>query len=157
MSDYIDRNSAISLFWDIDPENDGSDGGTIIYKSRSYTSNEIEYLLDKLPAMDAHYMKRGKVNKTYTDQLRQLIEYHGADETLTICTEECAELIKEITKYKRSTSHSEQISRRSGLLEEIADVLICIDMMLLIFDLADGELEWEIATKMRRNLERIEI
>ena len=31
---------------------------------------------------------------------KQLIDHHGADETLTICTEECAELIKEITKVQ---------------------------------------------------------
>lgn len=48
-------------------------------------------------------------SKEYKKQLKQLIDHHGADETLTICTEECAELIKEITKYKRAKNHTTQI------------------------------------------------
>lgn len=36
------------------------------------------------------------------EEIKMLLDYHGFDETLTIATEECAELIKEITKYKRA-------------------------------------------------------
>ena len=54
----------------------------------------------------------GMESKEYRKQLKQLIDHHGADETLTICTEECAELIKEITKYKRAKNHTEQIGCR---------------------------------------------
>ena len=42
----------------------------------------------------------GMESKEYRKQLKQLIDHHGADETLTISTEECAELIKEITKVQ---------------------------------------------------------
>lgn len=85
----------------------------------------------------------GMESKEYRKQLKQLIDHHGADETLTICTEECAELIKEITKYKRAKNHKEQIGCRVGLAEEMTDVLICIDMMQLIFDITAEELEQE--------------
>ena len=97
----------------------------------------------------------GMESKEYRKQLKQLIDHHGADETLTICTEECAELIKEITKYKRAKNHTEQIGCRVGLAEEMTDVLICIDMMQLIFDITAEELEQEKSAKMARNLERI--
>lgn len=97
----------------------------------------------------------GMESKEYRKKLKQLIDHHGADETLTICTEECAELIKEITKYKRAKNHTEQIGCRVGLAEEMTDVLICIDMMQLIFDITAEELEQEKSAKMARNLERI--
>lgn len=97
----------------------------------------------------------GMESKEYRKQLKQLIDHHGADETLTICTEECAELIKEITKYKRAKNHKEQIGCRVGLAEEMTDVLICIDMMQLIFDITAEEIEQEKSVKMARNLERI--
>jgi len=37
----------------------------------------------------------------------------------------------------------------------MTDVLICIDMMQLIFDITAEELEQEKSAKMARNLERI--
>ena len=89
------------------------------------------------------------------EEIKMLLDYHGFDETLTIATEECAELIKEITKYKRAKNHSEQIRRRSTLLEEIADVSICIDMMLEMFDLTKEDIVIKKKEKMERNILRI--
>lgn len=101
------------------------------------------------------YVPKAKKESDVRKAYKQLINYHGTDETLTICMEECAELIKEISKYKRATSHGEQIEYRGGLVEEMADVLICIDMMQLIFNITAEELEQEKSAKMARNLERI--
>lgn len=69
--------------------------------------------------------------------------------------EECSELIKAITKCKRAKSYKEQMNRRDGLLEEIADVQICIDMLQVIFDIAENELAQEITAKMQRNIGRM--
>lgn len=52
MAEYIEREAAINLFYPVDQENDGSDGGTIICKSGNYTSAEIESMLCDLPAAD---------------------------------------------------------------------------------------------------------
>lgn len=94
-------------------------------------------------------------SKSYRDDIRRLVEHHGKDKTLVIAIEECSELIKEITKYKRAGNHEEQINRRDGLLEEIADVQICIDMLQVIFDIAENELAREITAKMQRNIGRM--
>lgn len=87
------------------------------------------------------------------EEIKMLLDYHGFEETLTIATEECAELIKEITKYKRAKNHSEQIRRRSTLLD--ADVSICIDMMLEMFDLTKEDIAIKKKEKMERNILRI--
>ena len=52
MKEYIEREQAIALFYPVDPENDGSDGCTIVYKSGNFSSSEIEAMLSDLPAAD---------------------------------------------------------------------------------------------------------
>ena len=52
MKEYIEREQAIALFYPVDPENDGSDGCTIVYKSGDFSSSEIEAMLSDLPAAD---------------------------------------------------------------------------------------------------------
>ena len=52
MAEYIERQKAIDLFYRVDPENDGSDGCTVVYKVGNYSSDEIEAMLSDLPAAD---------------------------------------------------------------------------------------------------------
>ena len=61
MKDYIEREQAIALFYPVDPENDGSDGCTIVYKSGNFSSSEIEamLMLSDLPAADVAEVRRG--------------------------------------------------------------------------------------------------
>lgn len=60
MTDYIELKEAIDLFYSIDPENDGSDGGTVALMSDDYTSEEIEEMLSLLPAADVAPVVHGK-------------------------------------------------------------------------------------------------
>lgn len=60
MKEYIEREKAIALFYPVDPENDGSDGCTIIYKSGNFSSSEIEAMLSDLPAADVAEVKHGR-------------------------------------------------------------------------------------------------
>lgn len=53
MKEYIEREQAIALFYPVDPENDGSDGCTIVYKSGNFSSSEIDAMLSDLPTIDA--------------------------------------------------------------------------------------------------------
>ena len=91
----------------------------------------------------------------YMNDIKILIDAHGVEETLTICEEEASELIKALTKYKRARSHSEQMRRKGEAMEEMADVIICIDMLMTLFGITERELEKEIKKKMERNLKRI--
>lgn len=60
MSDYIDREAAINLFYQIDPDNDGTDGGTIVCKNGHYNSADIESMLSDLPAADVKPVRHGE-------------------------------------------------------------------------------------------------
>ena len=91
----------------------------------------------------------------YMNDIKTLIDAHGTDETLTICEEEASELIKALTKYKRARNHSEQMRRKDEALEEMADVVICVDMLMTVFGVTERELEKEVKKKMGRNLKRI--
>ena len=60
MTDYIELKEAIDLFYSIDPESDGSDGGTVALTSDDYTSEEIEEMLSLLPAADVAPVVHGE-------------------------------------------------------------------------------------------------
>lgn len=52
MDEYIDREAVLDAIWPVDPENDGSDGGTVVLKNCIFSSEEIEALVDEIPAAD---------------------------------------------------------------------------------------------------------
>lgn len=79
----------------------------------------IEYLDDK----------KGKQN---------LRGYHN----IVIVVEELSELTKELTKALRDKQDL------NGIIEELADVLICIDYVKEVFDVTDKELEYARSIKM---------
>ncbi len=60
MAEYIDREKAIDLFYPVDPENDGSDGCTVLFQSGNYSSDEIETMLSELPAADVDPVRHGE-------------------------------------------------------------------------------------------------
>ena len=60
MKEYIEREQAIALFYPVDPENDGSDGCTIVYKSGNFSSSEIEAMLSDLPAAEVAEVRHGR-------------------------------------------------------------------------------------------------
>ena len=63
--------------------------------------------------------------------LKAIIKQNGIKHQSMICIEECAELIKEITKFMRGNKN------RMKLLEEIADVEICLSELKLFFNSKD--------------------
>ena len=73
------------------------------------------------------------------------------DDSDIVCIEESSELIKAITKNKRKPSDE----TRANLLEEMADVLICMELLKLKHNISDEELNTEIKRKMQRNIKRI--
>ena len=60
MAEYTERQKAIDLFYRVDPENDGSDGCTVVYKVGNYSSDEIEAMLSDLPAADVAPVRHGR-------------------------------------------------------------------------------------------------
>lgn len=79
----------------------------------------------------------------YKEILQGVINQYGADMQETIAIEEMSELQKEICKNKRGRDNKECIA------EEIADVLICLDQLQMIFDIQQLVDEWKRAKVWR--------
>ena len=75
---------------------------------------------------------------TEKDLYERNIQYHGIEQETTIAMEECSELIKEISKCKRYGCVDKY---RDNLIEEIADVLIIINELQLIYDISNDDIE----------------
>lgn len=78
------------------------------------------------------------------------IKHYGKEIQSTVCMEECAELIQAISKMKRG------IDAKDNLVEEIADVLICIEMLKQIYNISDCSIENWIKRKQERILRRMD-
>lgn len=77
------------------------------------------------------------------------IQHYGQDNQSTVCMEECAELIQAISKAKRGKID------RNNMEEEIADVLICVEMLKLMYSLSDSNIDEWILKKQQRESERM--
>ena len=78
------------------------------------------------------------------------IKHYGAEIQGTVCMEECAELIQAISKAKRGKSDE------NNMTEEIADVLICIEILKQIYNIPDYSIKNWIERKQKRILDRME-
>jgi NTP pyrophosphatase (non-canonical NTP hydrolase) len=78
------------------------------------------------------------------------IKHYGAEIQSTVCMEECAELIQAISKAKRGKFDE------NNMTEEIADVLICIEILKQIYNIPDCSIKNWIERKQKRILDRME-
>lgn len=84
-------------------------------------------------------------------KLDKVANINGDDLTLTIASEECAELIQAITKLKRYGFYERY---KNDLHEEVADVLICITELVALGYLdIDKVVSWQ-KIKVNREVER---
>lgn len=97
-----------------------------------------------------------KINETNCNSkepnyITDSISILGPGKALTICMEECSELIQAISKLIRNKEGS-----LHSVVEEVADVLICIDWIQEILGLDDHMLDKVKDRKIRRLQSRIE-
>lgn len=76
---------------------------------------------------------------------------NGNDLTLTIASEECAELIQALSKVKRYPFKDEC---KDNLQEEVADVIICIEELISLGYIDIGKVEEWHTYKVNREIER---
>lgn len=84
-------------------------------------------------------------------ELDKVANINGDDLTLTITSEECAELIQAITKVKRYGFHD---GYEDNLHEEVADVLICIAELVCLGYLDVDKVKDYQKLKINREIER---
>lgn len=83
--------------------------------------------------------------------LDKVAHINGEGLTLTIATEECAELIQAITKLKRYGFYDRY---KNNLHEEVADVLICITELVALGYLDIDKVKDYQKLKINREIER---
>ena len=76
--------------------------------------------------------------------IKDSIVYYGKDAQSTVCMEECAELIQAISKEKRGKSD------KNHLVEEMADVLISIELLKEIYEVSNEQINNWIDEKQKR-------
>ena len=81
--------------------------------------------------------------------VKKSIEHYGADLQTVVCMEECAELIQAISKMKRGKDN------RDNLIEEVADVMICIEILKHVYGISDNEIQNYVCQKQNRSIERM--
>ena len=86
----------------------------------------------------------------------QIIEHYGFTNQFGIHMEECAELIQAISKLNRNNYNmSKYFDVRNNVVEEIADVIVCIDQLQSILGISDNEIEEIVNRKISRQMERM--
>lgn len=85
--------------------------------------------------------------------IQKLIKKNGIRYQSGIAQEECAELIQAISKCLRS-KEAIPIKERMNLIEEMADVLICIQQLQIMYHVTDEELHAMKQYKEKRLIER---
>ena len=66
MDDYIKRQDVLDAIWLVDPQNDGSDGGTVVLQNLELTSADVESIVSEIPAADVCPVVRGRwIEKPY--------------------------------------------------------------------------------------------
>lgn len=77
------------------------------------------------------------------------IKHYGEGMQSVVCMEELSKLSQTISKEIRG------IGDRSNLVEEMADVIICLEILKQIFAVTNVEIEEWVKFKQERNLKHI--
>lgn len=85
--------------------------------------------------------------------IEKLVKKNGITNQLFIAVEECAELQQAISKcYRNKELIPAEV--RENLIEEMADVMICLEQLKVIFHINEEELKYWIEAKENRLLTR---
>ena len=79
-----------------------------------------------------------------------MIDHYGKEAQMCLAMEECAELIQAINKLKRGKENA-----LSGMTEEIADVLIMIEQLEVMFQIPHSAIQRFVDCKHERQMKRI--
>ena len=96
------------------------------------------------------FKKKMRSNDTAASKLEvkkvigDILKSETPDTNCVICMEELAELQQEISKQLRNKGDS------YGLLEELADVYICLEMLKKMFSYTDNEIARAVKIKLDR-------
>ena len=95
-------------------------------------------------------------DKQVSDMIDVISNHYGKDHQLDITIEECSELIKSISKYKRRSEYDEdmKIIFKGNMIEELADVYITIRQLCHLYDCEDA-VSMIVQAKLKRQIYRM--
>jgi NTP pyrophosphatase (non-canonical NTP hydrolase) len=111
--------------------------------------NQKEFLDELNKRKDGFILNQNKYYSVVTDSFNT----DGGEKKLRIAQEECAELIQAISKYLRYPDCSEN---RLAVLEELADVCICINYVTMAMKNSYYDVNRAIDIKIERERKRLE-
>lgn len=86
----------------------------------------------------------------------RVIGFYGAEKQSMVHMEECAELIQAISKMRRvKDAGKDDSDAYENLVEEMADVLICLEQIQQIYEIPDHVIQGMVFKKCARQEERI--
>lgn len=88
--DYIKRQDILDAIWKVDPENDGSDGCTIVYKNSVLTSADVESIIDGIQAAEVREVVHARWVKIYKDG-----EPVAEQPQIGVCCSKCLKMPKD--------------------------------------------------------------
>ena len=87
----------------------------------------------------------------------RVIAHYGAEVQAMIHMEECAELAQAVSKVRRARNEGRpDLEEQDNLCGEIADVLISIQQMMVMYDISDREIQRKVDLKLKRQFDRME-
>jgi NTP pyrophosphatase (non-canonical NTP hydrolase) len=98
--------------------------------------------------------RRGSMNK---EILKKAIKHYGTHNQMLKCIEECGELSRAVSRILIELSSDDGFTTKESeenLHEELADVLIMIDQVMMMFDCRDKVFEQGVR-KLNRLKERL--
>lgn len=102
------------------------------------------------------FNKESHVSLEKINQMHDLlIKYHldtNSDEIVVIPMEEMAELTQHLSKILRGKEPGD--NSNLGLIEEMADVQICLDNLKRYFDISDDDIAYAMDIKAERTLSK---
>ena len=87
------------------------------------------------------------------NEIKLIVKSYDKESNMIVAMEECAELIQAISKMRRKPENK---VIRDNLIEEISDVIICIEILKENLEIKDSEIDSKVSVKMKRNIERID-
>ena len=87
----------------------------------------------------------------------EVLSHYGEELQSIVHCEECAELIQAVSKMRRYKNAPAKVynSCRDNLVEEIADVLICIQQMMDMYKITEKELQATVTMKSYHQREQL--
>lgn len=101
------------------------------------------------------------IHHTFNKQINnETMDRYGIERQSLVAMEELSELQKAISKLVRNpeekTKPLEFKGLRNNLIEEMADVLICMDQLIIFYKIDRSEIQELIQAKQERQAKRLE-